>query len=112
MKHNTVKSLSSWDRLVWETDVELQHRIPGGTTEALVTDLEDGSRTVVFVRDRLLPKNLEVIATHEFGHVIGLPDLPTMGDVMSAVHTRGEVVSTINLTPADIELCRGFGYCD
>lgn len=69
-----------------------------------------GTTLVVFILDRIEPSHFESLATHEFGHLLGLPDSPTEGAVMSGMETSGTPVPR-DLTPTDIVLCKAFGVC-
>lgn len=66
---------------------------------------------VIFIIDRISgPEEFLSDAMHEFGHVFGLPDIPTAGDVMSAGHYVG-VTPPTRFTAVDLDLCRASRLC-
>lgn len=86
--------------------------VPGpGTVLAATAPTNDGSFVVVLILDRIEEDRFEAVVTHEFGHVIGLPDLKQLGAIMSGSEVHGAPYPT-DWTRADVELCRSFRYCD
>ncbi len=90
-------------------EIDAQH--PSKHPLAATGSLGNGSRIVILIMDRIPSANFDEVVTHELGHVVGFPDLDALGAIMSGADVTGWPVPH-NLTPADIELCRSFGYCD
>lgn len=62
---------------------------------------------VYMVMDKVSPQDFVWVVIHEFGHVLGLSDLDTKGDIMSEVGPfRG-----VWFTEGDKALCRDGGIC-
>lgn len=83
----------------------------GGQLMAATVTLNDGTFVVFLILDRINDERLENTVTHELGHVIGFPDLAERGAIMSGASISGSP-AIADWTPADIELCRTFRYCD
>jgi hypothetical protein len=83
----------------------------GGQLVAVTVPTKFDTTWVLLIMDRIEPEDFEAVVTHEFGHVIGLPDLPTMGSIMSGARVEG-TAPLHAWTAADVELCRKFQYCD
>jgi hypothetical protein len=63
---------------------------------------------IVLISDRLQdPMDLMGVATHEFGHALGMPDLDGTGHVMSGHHAHG-----VHLVDGvDVDTCRKYSAC-
>lgn len=83
----------------------------GSTTLAVTAHLEYGARGIFLIMDRIREDAFLSVAIHEFGHLAGLPDLPTHGSVMSGASVFGEV-PVVEFTEEDRMLCRVGAYCD
>lgn len=79
-----------------------------GTTLAVTVPTKYGSTSVILILDRIAAERFEFVVTHEFGHVIGLPDLEEDGAIMTGVQSNPPA----DWTFADVELCRKMRYCD
>lgn len=99
--------LSNFD-VVATIDASLKS--PGSVLAATV-QLSNDSQVVFLILDRIPAEKFESVTTHEFGHVIGFPDLDALGARMSGRSVRG-VPDPNDWTPADVELCRSMRYCD
>lgn len=66
---------------------------------------------VFFILDRIPLTKFRAVAMHEFGHVIGLPDLPEFGHVMSGADITGQPVPR-TFTPRDRALCVEYRFCE
>lgn len=99
--------VTSGSSLVAALDAQFSPGVP------VAANIHTGSGTtlVVFILDRIDPRHFESIVTHEFGHVLGIHDLPIEDSVMSGAESDGDVVPS-ELTPADLEACRVVGVCD
>lgn len=73
---------------------------------------EDGTRAVVILSDRISiePSKFEAILMHEFGHAIGLPDIPNP-DAIMADHTDLGVKDPTDWTAIDTSVCVAVGRC-
>lgn len=78
---------------------------------AATVKMSDGSQVVFLILDRIDVERFENTVTHEFGHVIGLPDLHARGAIMSGQSVQGSP-GIPDWMPADVALCRAFRYCD
>lgn len=83
---------------------------PGLTVLAVTQQKRTSEIDVYLMVERIADEDFEAIATHEFGHVFGLPDLPNTGSVMSGAGTRG-VARPKELTWEDLALCRAERFC-
>jgi hypothetical protein len=105
--HSLIRGVQSDHPAVQTIDEELadQHLRPLAFTAS-----RDGQRFVFFILDRIPQSHFYHIALHEFGHVLGLPDIPTHDDVMSGVT---DLVSepVVWFTDNDGTLCRKARYC-
>lgn len=107
-RHSTVIAVLSSYGIVQKIDASL----PGpGTPLAATTSLTDGSQLVILILDRIPTENFLSVVTHEFGHVIGFPDLPEMGAIMSG-RTMTGTLSPTDWTAADVALCQQYRYCE
>lgn len=85
----------------------------GATVVALQFDANETRPNGIFVvADRVRPGRLCAIVMHELGHVLGLPDLPTFGAIMSGQEIRGGDEVPFTFTPADVALCRLHHFCE
>ncbi len=86
---------------------------PGQVLAATVHEEDEntGPVLVFLIVDRIAADHFLAVVTHEFGHVIGLPDLPTTGSIMSGVEVNG-IAPPDAFTPADVMLCRAAHLCD
>ncbi len=82
---------------------------PGQLLAATVYQIDD-SAIVFLILDRIDASHAENVVTHEFGHVIGFPDLPTAGAIMSGSSIKGSP-PLLDWTPADVALCRQYHFC-
>ncbi len=106
LRHNTVvKTPQTAPAAAW---IDGQH--PGVTVLAATATMRNGSSVVLVIVERIEPSHFVSDVTHEFGHVIGFPDAPTRGSIMSAQEVRGTPVPT-ELTEEDLALCRGLLFC-
>jgi hypothetical protein len=78
---------------------------------AATTNLNDGTSFVFFIRDRIDDKYFYSVALHEFGHVLGFPDLASKGSIMSGVRSMLEPPVEAP-SPEDMVLCRKAKLCD
>jgi hypothetical protein len=91
---------------------EIDRRFGSPTRSPLALTSSMPTSTWVFlILDRIPGEHIQAVAMHEFGHVIGLPDLAELGAVMSGVEVAGHPVPTA-FQPQDIRLCRAARYCD
>lgn len=107
-KHPMVIALLSEMTVVAQLDKHFggPHVWPLGVTVRSPT-----SPTIVFfILDRIPLVKFRAIAMHEFGHVIGLPDLPEFGNVMSGADVKGQPVPN-KFTLRDRELCAEYRFC-
>jgi hypothetical protein len=98
----------------WAPVVAALEKSSGSAPDSLVAamaPMNNGARFVFFILDRIPGDRFLSVATHEFGHVIGLPDLPEMGSIMSGKAYRG-TPDPPDWTPDDIALCRRFHFCE
>ena len=98
------------DRSVLSRSIDHLTHPEGGTklTLACTRVDHDGQTTVWFIDQRIERKHFFSIATHEFGHTIGLPDLEQPDSIMSGLH--GNAVNWPS--PLDRQLCKTARYCD
>lgn len=84
------------------------HRKPMAVT--MPSQGPDDPTIVLLIMDRISDEAFVSVVTHELGHVMGLPDLPTLGSVMSgAVREGGPYVNAF--TPDDLTLCHASLLC-
>jgi hypothetical protein len=83
----------------------------GGELVAVTVPTKFDTTWVLLIMDRIEAADFEAVVTHEFGHVIGLPDLPEFGAIMSGARVEG-TTPLHAWTAADVDLCRKFHYCD
>lgn len=88
----------------------LDKLMPGDNVLAATAPMKDGSIVVFLILDRIADDRFESVVTHEFGHVIGFPDLDAFGAIMSGRDIVG-APAIQDWTPADVALCKSFGYC-
>lgn len=85
----------------------------GATTTAwpvaVTTKTPLGAPVVYLYADRIQKDEAEIVVTHELGHVLGLPDLPTMGAIMSGAAYPG--LRAQDFGPEDVALCRAERLC-
>lgn len=81
------------------------------TTLAVTAGLEYGATGIFLIMDRIRVDAFLSVAIHEFGHLAGLPDLPSHGSVMSGASIFGET-PVVDFTEDDKMLCRVAAYCD
>lgn len=101
-----LREVRTGDKIVeW---IDKEH--PNITVLAATTEALSGARYVWFIKNRFSSQEHYSIAVHEFGHVAGLPDLPTTGSVMSRI--RDQKAPSINeFTQEDIALCKAYWFC-
>jgi hypothetical protein len=108
--HSMLLAILSDFKMAHMIDENLAETGPGLPLAATIP-LWDGAFQVYLILDRIPADHFEAVITHELGHVIGLPDLPEQGAIMSG--TEGDSVPTPSgWTQADRDLCRSFDYCD
>jgi hypothetical protein len=73
------------------------------------SDTVRGAKLVYLIMDRIDPEDFEAVVLHELGHVLGLPDLPTIGSLMSA--TAPSNARLQDFTEDDSGLCRAAHLC-
>lgn len=104
--HNLILIVPSTADVVRELDAQHPTVLPLAATATL----DSGAILVLLVGDRIKTTRAASIVTHEFGHVLGLPDLPTMGAVMSgAEYPTAPPID--EFTGADRRLCVASRYC-
>lgn len=82
-----------------------------GTILAATVETKSRSQFVFLILDRIAEDKFSNVVTHEFGHVIGFPDLDAMGAIMSGRSASNEP-AILDWAEADLKLCREFHYCD
>lgn len=113
--HDTVMISTPEDtELVEQVDAQANEGRPVQTMHVLAFTFPPGrgvDPAIFVVVSRINPKAFRAIIQHELGHMIGLPDLPSVGvDIMSGASKNGEQAS--EFTDADRALCRSAKYCD
>lgn len=106
--HSTLFGLSSNTEAVATIDARV-----GGSRRTLgfTTTRKDDSHMVIIVMDRVAKEMFLSVVVHELGHVIGFPDLPSTGSIMSGASYLN-APSIEQFTADDIALCRAFLYCN
>jgi hypothetical protein len=93
----------------------VEERLARGPSVAIVAwkqSRDFGLDLIYIVRDRIHDQTkLRAVATHELGHVLGMPDLAEMGSIMSGSSTPWKPEPE-TFTLEDVALCRSFSYCD
>lgn len=109
-EHFVVMAATSDIPMVRAVDEESARRHPGHKVRTLGATFSDEThkpRAMFLVTDRIT--HWRLVFAHELGHVIGLPDLDTSGDVMSGIED-GNIPQ--GFTPRDRAACRAAHYCD
>jgi len=93
--------------------VEYIDEILGGpSAQPMAATTQTKTDVAVFlILDRIPKSKFWRVVAHEFGHVIGLPDLPTMKSVMSGSEVSGHP-PVVAFDEADRVLCKAYRYCD
>jgi hypothetical protein len=107
-KHSFLRFVESDEPVVQNLDAELAPQ--NVRPLAFTATSTSGPRYVFFVVDRIPMEYFYHIALHEFGHVLGLPDLPTTTDVMSGT-TDLKAAPVMSFTANDKALCQKAKYC-
>lgn len=107
-RHNMIVAVPDGSTIVAELDLAFGT----ATTRPLAATapLPNGATAVYMLPSRIPSADAEAVVTHELGHVIDLPDLPTFDSIMSAVSFRGRPRPT-GFTAEDVALCRAAHYC-
>lgn len=106
-KHSTLLAVFSDFDIVQSFDAEFAPATPLAVT---TTDLEGDVRRVWLIVDRIPVPRAREIVTHEFGHVCGMPDLPSFGSIMSGASFKG-APPIESFSAEDRALCRAYHYC-
>jgi hypothetical protein len=81
--------------------------VVGSVLAETATSYASGVQRVVFILDRIPMDRLEEVIMHEFGHLVGMKDLPNTGSVMSGWGWSGP-----NYRSADLTECRRVMLCE
>lgn len=106
--HSFVFGVTSDSDIVEELDAKIA--TPTSRPMAVTVSTESGAKHVWLILDRIPRAQALDVVTHELGHVCGLPDLPSIGSIMSGASLRNAQPLDA-FTSEDVALCRAYKYC-